>query len=228
VTRGIGNRLEGPIDGALHLLDRQVIDVDGRLVCKVDDVELTDKGGRLAITSILAGPPALLARIGGRAGKALDRWWVSFKPSDPHRSRPWRLDIAHVDRLDSAVHLSVPRDGAMRRDRDRRRLGQLTGMSVHGPDGDRLGRVLDVRFEPDSDGDQVMRSLIVGHGRPGSLLGYDRRSAKGPTVVRVLVRALHRHTAIVPVDAATIMWDVGVVRLQIQPSDPPGHPFGTD
>jgi hypothetical protein len=32
----------------------------------------------------------------------------------------------------------------------------------------------------------------------------------------------------VPVDAATIMWDVGVVRLQIQPSDPPGHPFGTD
>jgi sporulation protein YlmC with PRC-barrel domain len=226
VTRGVKDRLAGPIDGALHLLDRQVVDVDGRLVCKVDDVELTDKGGRLAISSLLAGPPALLARIGGSVGNALARWWVSLKPSDPNRGRPWRLDIGDVDRLDSAVHLAVARDGAMRRDRDRRRLGQLTGMAVHGPDGDRLGRVLDVRFEPDSDGDQVMRSLIVGHGRPGSLLGYDRRSAKGPTLVRVLVRALHRHTAIVSIDDATIMWEVGIVRLRTEPRDPPGHPFG--
>ena len=35
------DRLSGSLDAVLHLLDRQVIDADGLLVCKVDDVELT-------------------------------------------------------------------------------------------------------------------------------------------------------------------------------------------
>jgi len=32
------NKLEGTIDGALELLDRQLLDVEGRMLGKVDDV----------------------------------------------------------------------------------------------------------------------------------------------------------------------------------------------
>lgn len=42
---------------ALHLLDRQIVDPDDRMVAKVDDVELTDddKGG-MRVTALLTGP----------------------------------------------------------------------------------------------------------------------------------------------------------------------------
>lgn len=38
--------LEQGLDAALHLLDRQVLDADGGLACKVDDVELTEREAR--------------------------------------------------------------------------------------------------------------------------------------------------------------------------------------
>ena len=67
------NRLTGAIDGVLHLLDRQLIDCDGRFLGKVDDVELTpdQTTGRLVITALLTGPAALLDRFGGRLGRVL-------------------------------------------------------------------------------------------------------------------------------------------------------------
>lgn len=220
------NRLAGPIDGALHLLDRQLIDCDGALLGKVDDVELTQVGDDLAITAVLTGPAALLSRLGGRLGGALTRKWAELKVSEPHRSRPWRVDVEDVDRLDSALHLSVRRDGVLRRDREGHRLGRLTGMDVLGPGGERLGRVLDARFEPSPEGSLVLCSLIIGHGRPGSLLGYDRRSDQGPWLVRTVVRRLHRHTVIVGAGAAEISWADSTVRLRAQPSEAPRHAFG--
>jgi sporulation protein YlmC with PRC-barrel domain len=219
------NRLTGPIDGALHLLDRQLIDRDGALLGKVDDVEITQVGDDLAITAVLAGPAALLGRLGGRPGSALVEKWAQLKVSEPHRTRPWRIDLEDVERLDSALHLSVRRDGVLRRDREGHRLGRLTGMDVLGPDGERIGRVLDARFEPGADGSLVLCSLIVGHGRPGTLLGYDRRSDQGPWLVRTVVRRLHRHTVIVAAEAAEISWADSTVRLRERPTEAPRHPF---
>lgn len=223
----LDNRLSGPIDGALHLLDRQLLDSEGRMMGKVDDVELSEIDGRLTITGLLAGPEALLDRFGGRLGRILGERWGQLRVSEPDRTRPWRIDVADVDRLDSAVHLAVRREGVLRRDRERLRLGRLTGMDVEGADGQRIGRVLDARFEPES-GRLVLCSLVVGHGRPGTLLGYDRHgrgSAHGPWLLRAIVLALHRHTAIVAAEDADISWADATVRLRSEPTRPPGHPF---
>jgi len=219
------NRFAGRIDGVLHLLDRQLLDCEGRMLGKVDDVELTRVGDDLAITGVLTGAAALLPRLGGGLGGALTRKWAELRVSEPHRTRPWRIDMSDVGRLDSAVHLSVRRDGVLRRDRDAHRLGRLTGMDVLDPDGERIGRVLDARFEPGPDGALVLRSVIVGHGRPGSLLGYDRRGDQGPWLVRTVVRRLHRHSAIAGVDASDISWAEETVRLRERPSEAPRHPL---
>jgi sporulation protein YlmC with PRC-barrel domain len=220
------NRLTGAIDGVLHLLDRQLLDRDGAFLGKVDDVELTpDAAGRLVITALLTGPAALLDRFGGRLGRVLVERWSQMRVSEPDRTRPWRIDIDDVDRLDNAVHLHVRRDGVLRRDREARRFGRLTEMDVIGPDGNRAGRVLDARFEPDPAGRLRLASLIVGNGRPGSLLGYDRRNERGPWLVRTAVLWLHRHSAIVGTEHADISWDDHEVRLAQAPEQPVGHPF---
>jgi hypothetical protein len=63
------------LDLSLHLLDRQVVDTDGGMVCNVDDVELTvpDGGGAPYVSAILCGPGALGPRVGGLLG----RWMVA-------------------------------------------------------------------------------------------------------------------------------------------------------
>jgi len=222
------DRLTGPIDGVLHLLDRQLIDSEGEFLGKVDDVELSGYGREpVVVLGILAGPAALFDRFGGKLGKVLVERWGQMRVSEPDRTRPWRIDIADVERLDSALHLSVRREGVLRRDHDaEHRLGRLTGMEVVDPDGSRRGRVLDARFEPDDDGRLVMCSLIVGHGRPGSILGYDRRRERGPWLVRDTVRWLHRHTVIVPAEEAEIDWAGATVHLRDRPTERPTHPFG--
>ena len=221
------NRLTGAIDGVLHLLDRQLIDCDGKFLGKVDDVELTpdETSGALVITALLTGPAAFLDRLGGRLGRVLVERWGELRVSEPDRTRPWRIDVDDVDRLDSAVHLRVRRDGVLRRDREAYRLGRLTGVEVTGPGGERLGRVIDARFEPDSAGRLRLASLIVGPGRPGWLLGYERRGERGPWLVRTVVLALQRHCAIVGVESADIDWDGHRVRLTGTPVQPVGHPF---
>src|SRR3546814_18864832 len=66
----------GEFDAVLNLLDRQVIDADGYMVCKVDDLELAqDDIGSLRISGILAGPAALLPRFSGRLGGSLLEQW---------------------------------------------------------------------------------------------------------------------------------------------------------
>ena len=57
--------------GALHLLDRQIVDVDGCLAGKVDDVELEPSadGESFHVVAILSGAGALGPRLGGRLGR---------------------------------------------------------------------------------------------------------------------------------------------------------------
>jgi hypothetical protein len=93
------------------LLDRQIFDVDGEPVGKIDDLELTepDGGGPPVLTALLCGPTALGPRIGARIG----RWWAAIgrrlRPDDdpcPNRI-PINL-IHHVNRTE--VTLTVSRE----------------------------------------------------------------------------------------------------------------------
>lgn len=96
-------------DLRLRLLDRQVVDPDGGMICKVDDVELTpaDDGGYV-VTALLAGPLALGPRLPGRLGRwtvALARRW-----SDDPEPAPRRIPFERVTELGSAVVLDRTRD----------------------------------------------------------------------------------------------------------------------
>lgn len=91
------------------LLDRQIVDRDGRPVGKVDDVELTyDEDGVPRVTGLLLGQQVLGERIGG----ALGRWMsaVARRMSEPPDLPPIRIGFDLVDKVDSAVRLSVPRE----------------------------------------------------------------------------------------------------------------------
>jgi sporulation protein YlmC with PRC-barrel domain len=213
VSRALPNKLEDVVDGALQLLDRQLLDVDGRMLGKVDDVELTQTDEGLTVTALLTGQVALLHRLGGRLGNELVTKYVQLRPSESHRSRPWRISIDQVDRLDSAVHLRVRRDESLVRDIETFRLGTLTGMEVLDPNGRRIGRVLDARFQPSATGHLVLQGLLVGHGHPGALLGYDRSPGMGPSVVRWTVGWLHRHTRLIGIDHVQIQWHTEQCRL---------------
>jgi sporulation protein YlmC with PRC-barrel domain len=213
------NRLIGSLDAVLHLLDRQVVDVDGLLVCKVDDVELTEfEGGVLAVTALLAGPAALVPRYGDESfGRLLRDYWHRLGVQLADRDDPYRIDLALVERLGSGVELNVARDGVLVRQGQRaRRLNELLQLPVQDRDGLPIGRVLDVRLEHETvePGERTrVTGLVVGRGRPGSYLGYDRRPDMGPWLVNRIVRRLHRHSGYVGVDDVELDWDAGVVRV---------------
>lgn len=224
------NRLEGALDAVLHLLDRQVVDADGLMVCKVDDLELTVfDDGALGVTALLAGPAALVPRYADRAvGRALHDYWKRLSPDRADRDDPYRIDLQLVRRLGSAVELAVARDGVLVRQGERtRRLNSVLQMQVETGDGRRLGRVLDVRLQRDTSGpvERIgVTGFVVGRGRPGSYLGYDRRADMGPWLVNRVVRRLHRHSGLVSVDdVAEVAWDKRVLRVasrDLAPLDP--------
>jgi sporulation protein YlmC with PRC-barrel domain len=104
-TAGSGGRR---LDAALQLLDHQLIDRDGRLVGKVDDLELTQRAdGRLVVTAILSGPGALGPRLPGVLRRSvLAVWRRLHDDTDPQSARiPWSA----VSELGSAVKLSAAR-----------------------------------------------------------------------------------------------------------------------
>lgn len=213
------DRLAGSLDAVLHLLDRQVVDAEGLMVCKVDDLELTElDDGVLAVTALLSGPAALVPRYADDGlGQALHDFWRRLGRTDADRDDPYRIDIALVERLGSGVELAVGHDGVrVRQGERRRRLNDLLQLPVEDLSGRRLGRVLDVRLErePAPTGRLRVVGLVVGHGRPGSYLGYDRRPNMGPWLVNRVVRWLHRHSAYVDLDDVTDLdWEAGAIRV---------------
>jgi sporulation protein YlmC with PRC-barrel domain len=214
------NRLSGSLDAVLHLLDRQVVDVAGLMVCKVDDVEVTEfDDGVLGVTALLAGPAALVPRYGDEGfGRVLRDFWHRLGLPQADRDDPYRIDLELVERLGSGVELNVPRHGVLVRQGQRaRRLNELLQMPVRDSDGVDLGRVLDVRLERETSepGERIrVTGLVVGRGRPGSYLGYDRRADMGPWLVSRIVRYLHRHSAYVALgDLDDLDWDTGVIRV---------------
>jgi sporulation protein YlmC with PRC-barrel domain len=95
------------LEAGLRLLDRQLIDKDGRLAGKVDDLELElpSGGGPPVVTAILSGPGALSRRVGGRLGAWLEA--VSNRLRGGDDRHPARVSFGLVKRIGSAVDLSV-------------------------------------------------------------------------------------------------------------------------
>jgi sporulation protein YlmC with PRC-barrel domain len=97
------------LDLCLHLLDRQVVDQDGGLVCKVDDVEfqVPEDGSPPYVTELLTGPAALGPRLGGLLG----RWCVSAYQllGQRHDTEPDRIPYELVTDIGSAVKVARTR-----------------------------------------------------------------------------------------------------------------------
>lgn len=239
VERSGSDRPES-LDAMLQLMDRQVTDLDGRMVCKVDDVEISHlPDGRLAATALLTGQPVWLPRV---SEWLAERWrWLSFSERD--HEDPFRLGFDAVELISSEIRLKRKRQGLLVRDSDghlagRYRLSHLLGAAVRTSDGRDLGRVLDVRLES-APGEAVRAPvdhlvvawLLVGKAAPGMLLGYDRREAAGPWLVRTLVKTLQRHSVMVRIDHVhDIDWKEGRVTVSdalvpLTEANAPGKPL---
>ena len=96
------------ISAGLELLDRQLVDPDGRMAGKVDDlaIRVNGDGTPPIVTEILAGPGALARRIGGRLGE----WIASVHARMQGGSRdPAAISFGVVARIDDHVTLVVSR-----------------------------------------------------------------------------------------------------------------------
>jgi sporulation protein YlmC with PRC-barrel domain len=91
---------------AFHLLDRQVVDRDGLLVGKVDDIELSDTDPPRVI-ALLLGPQALGLRMGGWLGRFV--YDTAYRLSPQRSPLPTRVAYELVSHVDTSVHLQVPR-----------------------------------------------------------------------------------------------------------------------
>ena len=91
----------------LQLMDRQLVDRDGRLAGKVDDLELADSDAGPIVVAILSGPGALAGRVGGRWGA-----WIGAVHRRLHEDRdpgPARVPIELVTRVADSVELDATR-----------------------------------------------------------------------------------------------------------------------
>lgn len=93
------------IDVGLDLLDRQIVDCEGKLVGKVDDVEITDPTGDAppSIVAMLTGPIAFGERVHGPVG----RWIASTARRYSSTDTPVRIPMDLVDDLGTSIHLTV-------------------------------------------------------------------------------------------------------------------------
>ncbi|MEU5943666.1 hypothetical protein ABZ807_31955 [Micromonospora sp. NPDC047548] len=92
-----------------QLLDRQIVDSDGLLVGKVDDVEFgVDADGIPYVAFLLTGQVALAQRIGGWIGRLMVA--VADRLTDDPPMRPHRIPFTQVARIDSAVRLRTRAD----------------------------------------------------------------------------------------------------------------------
>jgi len=92
------------IDAYLSLLDRQILTSEGRMVGKVDDLELELRDdGRLYVSALLSGPGALGPRLGGALGTIVRSTWSRLSG----RTEPLRVGWSQVAHLTSVVELGV-------------------------------------------------------------------------------------------------------------------------
>ena len=97
------------VDAGLELLDRQMIDPDGRMAGNIDDLELTfpQGGGSPYVNGILAGPGALARRIGGALGNSIAS--IHERLQESGVEGPARIPFGVVASIGSDVRLTVSR-----------------------------------------------------------------------------------------------------------------------
>jgi hypothetical protein len=96
------------VDAQLELMDRQIVDHEGRLVAKVADVEIEERDdGRIAVTGLLTGPGVLGPQLGGALGSITTAIWSRL--SGRSKEDPKRLDIAAVAEIATTIKLNVSR-----------------------------------------------------------------------------------------------------------------------
>jgi magnesium transporter len=86
------------------LLDKQIVDVDGRKVVRINDIEVANTGGRLRVVAADVGIAGLLRRLGLRS---FGRRWLSRIGNVPRSMIAWDSVAPIRDVNPSQVHLSV-------------------------------------------------------------------------------------------------------------------------
>lgn len=94
---------------ALHLLDRQLVDREGRMCGNVDDVEIDlDADGRAYVSALLSGPGTLAPRLGMRRYGDWMRRAHALVHGDGED--PARIPLARVAGIDNHVTVSLEHD----------------------------------------------------------------------------------------------------------------------
>ena len=92
----------------LDLMDRQIVDIDGRKVVRVNDLRLDEVEGSLHLVAVDVGPSGLLRRLG------IEGPWRTIARG-LHRDVPERYidweDVDPVERTIASVKLRVPHKG---------------------------------------------------------------------------------------------------------------------
>jgi len=92
----------------LDLMDRQIVDIDGRKVVRVNDLRLDQVEGSLHLVAVDVGPSGLLRRLGIEGPwRILAR---SLRREVPERYIDWE-DVDPVERTIASVKLRVPHKG---------------------------------------------------------------------------------------------------------------------
>jgi sporulation protein YlmC with PRC-barrel domain len=94
----------------LDLLDHQIVDPDGRMAGKVDDLELDvpDDGGPPVVTTILSGLGALAGQLGGDAGRGLAR--IEARLTGADEGTTGQVSFRLVTRVDEHIEVAVSRE----------------------------------------------------------------------------------------------------------------------
>jgi CBS domain-containing protein len=106
----IGKFLQRPneIRLKLNLLDRQIVDIDGRKVVRVNDLRLDEVEGALHLVAVDVGPSGLLRRLGIEGPyRTIAR---GLHREVPERYIDWE-DVDPVERTIASVKLRVPHKG---------------------------------------------------------------------------------------------------------------------
>jgi hypothetical protein len=97
---------------ALRILDRQLVDRDGRPVGMVDDVELgpLDDSGTLYVTALYSGPGALSYRLGHRRyGRWMAQVHALVGSGEPEVDSA-RIPITRVSDMGIVIRVSAERE----------------------------------------------------------------------------------------------------------------------
>jgi magnesium transporter len=88
-----------------NLLDKQIVDIEGRKVIRVNDVRLDNVDGRLRLVAVDVGAAGLLRRLGAEG--PLRRLAKRLNTTIPERYIDWE-DVDPLDSIIASVKLRVP------------------------------------------------------------------------------------------------------------------------